>query len=110
MSAAELLAIYYVTSVILDDQPELFGSWVLEFNVEYNLVVVGTYILYRNLVILEVGVLVTFIGEGCQGIAYNEYYGYYNCCQGLYYIIAFHNYSFFIFYKVYNWVGKQFCV
>src|SRR5947209_3013066 len=49
MCICELLMVNYISVVILDDQGEFFGSGVVEFHFENDVVIAGALVLNRNL-------------------------------------------------------------
>ena len=49
MCICELLMVNYIPVVVLDDQGEFFGSGVVEFHFENDVVIAGTLVLNRNL-------------------------------------------------------------
>jgi len=49
MCICELLMVNYIPVVVLDDQGEFFGSGVVEFHFENDVVFAGTLVLNRNL-------------------------------------------------------------
>ncbi len=64
MSCGELFAIYYITVVITDDQPELFSSGIFEIYMEYYMIFTDTYILNGDLLVGELGFFV--LAAVCQ--------------------------------------------
>ena len=96
---SELLMVYYITVVVLDDQGELFGGGVVELYLEDNVVFGRTLVLNRYLLFGQgrnlFAVVPTFVGACC--VAEENYYGGECCCD---YMFSVHTIFLFVIYDV----------
>ncbi len=104
---AELLVVNNISGVILDDQGELFSIWVVEYNLENDLVVGSAYVLNRYLCVGQGRYFLrtAAICVACQRICYENYYCGKRYCDDLCY--SFHDYCIFVFTKLLT--KKKFC-
>lgn len=79
VSVVELLVVNYIPVVILDDQGELFGGRVFEFNLKSNGIVAGALVFYGYLLFGGCLLVLTAVCEGGQRVAGDDY-----CCAECY--------------------------